>query len=385
MNIEERPLPRTLIVDLSQRYGGASSRVLALLGKLQQDRSALACLNQGAITHRARELGIHVHTVGTSKADPLIPGRLARLIREHGYQLLDTQNVQSKLWGSLAAGRTGAALVSTINSWYTVEHGASMKGRLYQFIELTTNRNLDLYITVSSADRRQLLEAGIPQGSIEWIPNAVEVDDASIATDRAGWMRSFDLPEESFICCAVGRLVWAKGFEVLIEAIAQLAQKHPNLYCLIIGDGSHRVDLERQIDQASIQERIRLVGFRPPSETLAIVKSCNVFVMPSHSEGTPIALLEAAALGRPILASHVGGIPDLVSDGEQALLVPPGDVSALAAGLSRLIDDPQLATRLGTEAQRRVREDFSLQAMVEATTQAYRKAWTHRQDRMAKA
>jgi glycosyltransferase involved in cell wall biosynthesis len=385
MNIREQPLPRALIVDLSQRFGGASSRVLGLLSKLPPELSALACLDQGAITHQARELGLQVHTIGRSKADPLITERLARLIREYDYQLLDTQNVQSKLWGSLAAGRTGAALISTINSWYTVEHGSSLKGRLYQFVELSTNRNLDLYITVSSADRRRLLEAGILEGSIEWIPNAVEVDDASVPADREALIRSFDLPEGSFVCCAVGRLVWAKGYEVLIEAIAQLAQKLPNLYCLIIGDGLQRVDLERQIEQAGLQGRIRLAGFRPPKETLSIVKNCDVFVMPSHSEGTPIALLEAAALGRPILATHVGGIPDLVNDGEQALLIPPGDVSTLATGLSRLIDDPELAAQLGTEAQRRVREDFSLQAMVDATMRAYWKAWTHRQDRMARA
>lgn len=384
MTTEQTSLPRTLIVDLSLRYGGASSRVLALLSKLPPRRSALACLDQGAITQRAHELGLQVHTVGTRKADPLIPGRLADLISEHDYQVIDTQNVQSKLWGSIAAGRTDAALVSTINSWYSVEHGASFKGRLYQFIELATNRHLDLYITVSAADKRQLLEAGIPEKAITLIPNAIEVDDASVPTDRAAFLRGFGLPERSVVCCAVGRLVWAKGYDILIEAMAQLAPEYPHLYCLILGEGAWRTNLETQIAQAGLQGRIRLVGFRAPMETLSIVKTCDVFVMPSHSEATPIALLEAAAMGRPILATRVGGIPDLVSDDEQALLIPPGDVSALATGLSRLIDNPQLAARLGVAAQRRMRKDFSLQTMVDATTRAYRRAWARRQERMAR-
>ena len=384
MTTEDQLLPRILIVDLSLRYGGSSARVLALLGKIPPDRAALAGLDQSPITLRARELGLQVHGVGRSKVDPRIPGRLSRLIRENDFQVIDTQNVQSKLWGSLAAARTGAALVSTLNSWYAVEHGANLKGRLYQLIELATNRSLDLYITVSSEDRRRLHEAGIPEGAIALIPNAIEIDDTSVSGDRAELLRSFDLPEHSVVCCAVGRLVWAKGYEVLIGAIAQIAQKHPHLYCLILGEGARRVDLEAQIALAGLQGRLRLAGFRAPGETLSIVKACDVFVMPSHSEGTPVALLEAAALGRPILASQVGGIPDLVSDGEQALLVPPADESALAAGLSRLIGDPEFAARLGAGAQRRVRREFSLQAQVDAAMQAYRKAWTRRQERLAR-
>jgi glycosyltransferase involved in cell wall biosynthesis len=351
---------------------------------LAPDRAALAGLDQSAITRRARELGLRVHGVGRSKVDPRIPGRLARLIRENDFQVLDTQNVQSKLWGSLAAGRTGAALVSTLNSWYAVEHGAALKGRLYQFIELATNRGMDLYITVSSEDRRRLHEAGISEGAIALIPNAIEIDEASVPGDRADVLRSFDLPEQSVVCCAVGRLVWAKGYEVLIEAIAQLAQRHPHLSCLILGEGARRAELEAQIARADLQGRLRLTGFRTPGETLSIVKACDVFVMPSRSEGTPVALLEAAALGRPILASQAGGIPELVSDGEQALLVPPGDASALAAGLSRLIGDPEFAARLGAGAQRRVRREFSLPAQVDAVMQAYRKAWTRRQHRLAR-
>ena len=107
--------------------------------------------------------------------------------------------------------------------------------------------------------------------------------------------------------------------------------------------------------------------------------------MPSRSEGTPLALLEAAALCRPILASRVGGIPDLVSDREQALLVAPGDVSALAAGLSWLVDNPQFAAQLGMEAQRRVRTEYSLQSQVDATMQVYRNAWARQRDRLSGA
>jgi hypothetical protein len=147
-------LPKTLIVDLSMQYGGSSSRVLSLLKHLPPSRIALAGIAEGAVTLRAHSIGHAVHIVGTGKFDPSIVFRLVRLVRDEGYQVLDTQNIQSKLWGSLAAGVTGTALVSTIHSWYSAEHGGSWKGRIYQFVENASNSNL---ITVSSESSLRLL------------------------------------------------------------------------------------------------------------------------------------------------------------------------------------------------------------------------------------
>jgi glycosyltransferase involved in cell wall biosynthesis len=106
-------------------------------------------------------------------------------------------------------------------------------------------------------------------------------------------------------------------------------------------------------------------------------------VIPSLSEGTPVALLEAAALARPLLASRIGGIPELVADGEQALLVSPGDQAALAAGLARLCDDPELARNLGRQSQRRIWQEFSVRSQIEATAKAYQNAWEHNLQRLS--
>jgi glycosyltransferase involved in cell wall biosynthesis len=376
-------MPRTLIVDLAVRYGGVSSRVLSLLGGLPAGRAALAGLAGSAITRRAQALGLAVHTVGASKADPRIVGRLARVIRDGGYQVLDTQNVQSKLWGSLAAARTGAALVSTLHSWYEDEHGGSLKGRIYQTIERLTSRSLDLTITVSSQGRERALASGVPQEAIALILNAVEIDPESVPGDRAWLSRTFDLPDDAITCCAVGRLVQQKGYSDLVEAIGLMRDEHPSLYCLIVGEGRYHDELAGQIAAAGLEERVRLSGFQERDKVLSIVKTGDIFVMPSRSEGTPVALLEAAALARPILATRVGGIPEMVTDGEQALLVEPGDGPALAAGLRRLCDDPALATRLGAQARERVDREFGLGAQIEATQRAYREAWARSRRRLA--
>src|SRR5512144_909334 len=135
--------PKVLVVDFSNNYGGSSSRVLLLMQQAAPGTIALAALKSGAIARQAIQLGLPVHTLANHKADPRLLVRLVRVIRQEGYNLLDSQNIQSKFWANLAAIATKVALVSTLNSWYANEHGrASRKGRIYTSLELLTNQNL---------------------------------------------------------------------------------------------------------------------------------------------------------------------------------------------------------------------------------------------------
>jgi glycosyltransferase involved in cell wall biosynthesis len=259
-----------------------------------------------------------------------------------------------------------------------------LKGRIYQLVENASNHNLDLCITVSSQDSARLLNSGFSQKKNCQILNSIDLDPLTINGDAVWLRRTYDLPAEAVVCCAVGRLVWAKGYFCLIDAISRLSGKYSNLYCLLAGDGELRADLENRIRECGLQERIRLLGFREPDEVLSIVKASDFFVMPSLSEGTPVALLEAAALAKPMLASRVGGIPELVADGEQALLVSPGDQTALAAGLARLCDEPEFAHKLGRQAQLRIQQEFSTKSQIEATARAYQTAWEYRRERLSR-
>ena len=369
------PDPKVLIVDLSKNYGGSSSRVLALMARAGPGTMALAGLESGAITRQASQMGLPVRAVASHKADPRLFIRLVRIIRQEGYNLLDSQNIQSKFWASLAALLTQTSLVSTLNSWYANEHGRdSRKGQIYTALELLTNRRLDLYITVSERDRRSLLEAGLPEDKVELIYNAVDVDPAAISGDSDWLRRKFSLPADCMICTAVGRLVPVKGYDILMAAIQRIASRVSQLQCLIVGEGECRDELCRQIQRAALQDKVHLVGYLDRQETLSIVKASDIFVMPSRYEGTPIALLEAAALARPIVASATGGIPELVSHEEHAFLVPPGDPSALAEGLLKLTLDREYARVLGQNARQRIQQKFNLETQAMATWQAYQKA-----------
>lgn len=369
------PTPRTLVVDLSMKYGGSTSRILSLMQKSAPEGVILAALRGSAISREAQRLGIPQRIVGANKIDPRILRNLVRLIRAEKIQLLDTQNIQSKFWASAAAAFTDVALVSTINSWYASEHGrASLKGRLYTALELATNRSLDLYITVSARDRGSLLASGIAADRIELIYNAVDIRADDIP-GGAAWLRhKFSIPAGRLICAAVGRLVPVKGYDVLVEAVRLLATEAPHLHLLLVGDGESRQALADRIGKLALAERVTLAGYQDREQVMAILKSSDMFVMPSRYEGTPIALLEAGALGLPIVASNVGGIPELVRDEQEALLVPAADSQALARALSLLANDRDLAMQLGQRAAQRVRDEFHLDVQVQKTHDAYRRA-----------
>jgi L-malate glycosyltransferase len=374
--------PKVLILDLSKFYGGSNSRILSLMTRSKAGTIGLAGLKNGVITQQAMQMGLKVHVVAGHKADPRLLLRLMKVIHEEGYNVLDSQNIQSKFWANLAALFTGTALVSTLNSWYAHEHSTTlMKGRLYTSLELLTNQSLDLYITVSEKDREMLLHSGIPEQAIELIYNTIDLDVSAIPAYRDELKKEFDLPPQVIICTGIGRLVPQKGFDILIEAFAKIASQVPDLYCLIIGEGDDKAKLLEQIRASGLDKRIRLLGYQDRSKAMSILKSSDIFVMPSRYEGTPIALLEAAALGRPILAACAGGIPELVTHEQHAYLVPTHDPAALAEGFVRLAQDREYARRLGESAQQRVRERFNPESQVTETWAAYEKALTRHKTR----
>jgi glycosyltransferase involved in cell wall biosynthesis len=295
------------------------------------------------------------------------------VVREGGYQILDTQNIQSKFWASLAALLTKTTLVSTLNSWYPGEHGrSSLKGNLYLWLEFLTNRKLARMIVVSREIYSALMKKGFAPSRVDMIPNAVALNSASVPDMRNELLRQYGLSPDATICLAAGRLVWVKGHAHLIDAFTTL--KELPIYCFIVGDGELKEGLETKIQAANLTNNVKLLGYASHERTLALIKACDIFIMPSHYEGTPVALLEAAALARPIIATRVGGIGELVKHEKEALLVEAANPNAIAQAILRLTRDPKWARQLGWSARKRAEREFSLSALVDATLVTYRKA-----------
>ena len=368
-------LCRTLIIDLSKNFGGANTRVLNLMRKLPRHQVALAALENSPVAVEAAKAGLRVFLVGKNKGSWGIIPKLVSIIRKEKIQLIDTQNPQSKLWGSVVAGLTGVALVSTLNSWYGTEHRkGSWRGGLYSILELGTNFFLDRYIVVSRSIRDALIQHGVAPDKIDLIYNAVETNQTPQSDDGKSIIKSLKLPSDRIVLVAAGRLTWAKGYEDLIRALALMVKEDDRIFCLVAGAGELLESLKVLIEQEDLSRHVILLGHVSRDRILSLIAAGDIFVMPSRSEGTPIALLEAASLKKPILATTVGGIPELVKNEEECLLVEAGNISELVNGMRRLIQDKALSERLGENAYRRVVKDFSLDVQAHATIQTYNRA-----------
>lgn len=370
---------RILIVDLSERFGGASSRALGLLGALPEGSAALAGLEESDVSRQARSRGFEFYSVARRKTDPAIPARLSRLVKRCGFQVLDAQNIQSKIWSSLASCLSGAAVVSTLNSWYRNEHGNAFRGRAYQFLEWATVPATDLYITVSPEISNALYHQGRRPEQVRYIPNAVDTDMTAAIPASTPLFRNMGIPADSPVACAVGRLVEAKGYGDLLEALPLM--RNTTIHVVIVGDGHLRTTLADHACRLGLESRIHFAGFQPPDRTLSIIAAASVFLMPSRTEGTPIALLEAASLAKPIVATRAGGIPDILKNDVHGLLVAPGAPGEFAEALDRMIDRPGDALSMGKAARERIRQNFSLKSQAAATLDAYGEAWhRHREN-----
>jgi glycosyltransferase involved in cell wall biosynthesis len=329
----------------------------------------------------AKEYKIPVLIVGKSRVDPFIPLRLAKHIRQGNYHLIDTQNIQSKLWGSVAALLSNIALVSTLNSLYLSEHGGNLKGRIYTALDFLTNWKTDHYVAVSETIKDALLMAGVSEAKVDVIHNAIEIDKRYNAEAKKRFRDDLEIliEQDSVLCVAVGRLVWAKGFDDMIIAFKSVVKKVHNAYLLIIGGGELFSILQSQIDEAGLHDRVFLLGYKDREWVLDALRSSDVFVMSSRSEGVPFALLEAAAMGLPIVATRCGGIPEVVSNNVEALLVPVGDFSALSEAIVKLCSNYEFAENLGKKAQSKIAKEYSLPVQLRAVERSYVQALEHRQ------
>jgi glycosyltransferase involved in cell wall biosynthesis len=168
----------------------------------------------------------------------------------------------------------------------------------------------------------------------------------------------------SRVVVAAGRLSPEKGFAVLAEAAAAVCRADPAAGFAVFGEGAQRPELERRVARLGLAGRFVLPGFRTDLD--AIVPAADIVALPSFTEGLPNVALEAGAAGVPVVATAVGGTPEVVADGETGYLVPPGDPAALAARLGELLRDPRLRRRMGEAGRRRMRERFTFAAQAAA-------------------
>ena len=348
--------------------GGAEQHVLTLLNGLDRTRFIphLVCLTRGPLADLAREINI------PSKIFPMhfpldlspLPG-LIRWARQKGIDLIHTHGSRANLLGRLGAKCLGVPTLTTVHSSLAHDYLSPTSARMALGLDRLTLPLTSGIITVSDYLAKEVALRG--GRNLETIYNGqapISIDDQTIS--RHQFRLQWAIPADALIFGTIGRLHPTKGQTSLIKAATQLRLKYPNLHLLFIGEGPLRQDLEVELNQSNIPHT--LTGYLP--QAYQALPAMDLFVLPSVSEGMGLVLLEAMQAGVPIVASAVGGIPEVVRAGIDGLLVPPGDVAGFCEACSRIIDNPDLAKSLVLSGLGRWAK-FSVANMVRKTEQVY--------------
>jgi glycosyltransferase involved in cell wall biosynthesis len=227
---------------------------------------------------------------------------------------------------------------------------------------------VNCFICASEAIRRMVVDDGIPEEKTTTVHEGVDVERVR-AMPVVDVHREFWLPHDAPVVGNIAALVPHKGHAHLIDAAVRVRRDVPDARFLILGEGELRPVLERHIKEQALEKHVFLTGFRP--DALSLLKTFDVFVLSSVTEGLGTSLLDAMACGKAIVATKAGGIPEVVQHGETGFLVPPRDDDALARAIVKLLRDPSLRARMGAAGLDRVRARFTVDRMARATLDVY--------------
>ncbi len=292
-----------------------------------------------------------------------LPGMI-RVVKDGDFDLVHAQTRVTQVMAEVVKMAAGTPYVTTC-------HGRFKHTRLSRRLLPCWG---DRTIAISESVREHLVtELKVPREKVELVYNGIDLERCVNISpgSRAETLKKTGIPVDAAVIGSVGRFSSVKGFRYLVEAFASLAKERQDLYLLMVGSGPEEKDLAERAESYGVRSRVFFVdGPEPLQEYLAAM---DIFCMPSLSEGFGLAVVEAMAAGKPCLVSDVGGLTEIVTDGREGLVVPPGSVPALTDAIRRVISSGDLAEKLSLAARERARE-FSLQKTVSRTMEVYERA-----------
>ena len=350
--------------------GGAEKLVLHLTTHLDRRRYApvVASLIGGALTPDFERAGIQVHDLRMRvKWDLGVLARLARVLRAERPAILHTHLVHADLLGRLVGRWCGVPII--VNTVHMIE--PFRRGGLLQRLDRwTAARWSHGHAAVSEAVKQQVRAVeGLAADRITVIPNGIPRPPALSGAAQEAARAELGLAPGTPLIGIVSRLEARKGHHLLFAAMQLLGGRWPGLHCVVVGDGEERRALEAQARTLGLASRVTFLGTR--HDVPRWLASLDIFLLPSLLEGAPMVLLEAMAAGVPIIATQVGGVPDLLEHETTALLVPAGETAALAAAIHQLLSDPLLARQLGDRARQEFARRFDAAITADRTEAWY--------------
>ncbi len=356
-------------------FGGGERGFLQIIKGLYKGKYTIHVASNpgGEFENKLMEMGIHHESVNMeSRFNPFTILKLMRIIRKQGFYIIHSQGARADFFTRIAIriSKSKPRVVSTIQMPVEGFNVSPLRKNGYRFFDRLTECYVDTFIVVSDFLKKTLIERhGKLTQRVVKIYNGVELSqyhpDAKYGKLRKEW----GIPQNVPFIGAIGRIVWQKGFEYLIQAIPDIVKDVPDVKFLFVGDGPLKKELEDLAGNLKIKERIIFSGFR--SDIKEILSAVDLLVIPSLLEGFPMVTLEAMAMAKPIIATNINGITEQITDGVNGILVPPKDPSALAKAVIRVLNDRDFAWSMGLLAREKVEKEFSVEKMVAETEKVY--------------
>ena len=366
-----------LYVIWSLEVGGAERIVISLAKYINKDKynPIVCCLNhKGVLAEELDEIGIKVLALDKKPGiDLSIIPKLIKIFKEHRIQIVHTHLWTSDFWGRIAAKFAGVPVI--VSTAHNVDF---WKPKIFLFIDRFLTRFSDRIIAVSEEVKNFYIKtAKLPEEKIVTVYNGIELAkfDAT-AVNRLEKIKEFNFNTSDKIIGIIGRLVEQKGQAYFLEMMLILKQNYPNIKSLVIGDGPLKENLIRKTKELHLEENVIFTGLR--NDVADLLKAIDILVSSSTYEGLPMILLEAMAAAKPIVATRVGGNPEIIDEGKTGFLVPAKDPQALANRVSALLNNSEYAQRIGKSAQEKVHNLYSIEKMLQDTENIYDKLLTQK-------
>lgn len=358
-----------LFLSTSSGPGGAERVISNLATSLDpaRYRTVLCLFRPGWLQERSQSRGVPTYIIPThGMTDWCWALRFKRLLEQEKVDLIHAHEFDANTQGALVAALAGIPIVATV-------HGKNyfwekLRRRLaYRWVSRTA-----IMVAVSENLKQFIIEkVGASPDRVRVLYNGVDLLSHCDASDVEECRKELGVPQDHQVVGVVGNLYPVKGHQYLIDGIPDVLAQCPNTSFVFAGRGQLEIELKEQVSRLGLDKRVHFLGLR--QDIPRILALLDVFVLPSLSEGLSMAILEAMMAGKPVIATRVGGNPEIVVDGETGLLVPPKDSPALAASLITLLTNRPQSTQFAENGKRRAEGQFSLQTMVSAYQSLYDK------------
>lgn len=362
----------------SNFVGGPEKQILEHCSRLDAKRfKPLLCtyVADGKVDYlgdAGRRMGIE--SSAQPALSPLNPGavlNLVRLIRRENVAMICSHGYKPNILGTLAARFTGIGTVAVSRGWT----GENPKIRFYEALDRFFLRHADHIVAVSEGQRRKILDARVNPLRVSVIHNAINLDKQE-GSGSPRFREKAGIPQDAVLIASAGRLSPEKNYFGMIEAARMALERNSKLYFVIFGEGELRSQLEERIRHHKLSGRFLLPGFR--NDLLNLLPEIDIFMLPSFTEGLPNVVLEAFAARKPVVATAVGGTPEVVQHEVSGFLSRPDDVDSMADQLLRLAESEELRNQMGEAGYRHVAEYFSFSEQSRKYEQLYESLYYRR-------